>query len=702
MKNRLIHKLLTLFLTLATVISLTLPVYAATYNYTVMDGDSYTVKIGDVLELYNPESNSEMSFSDYYWGVDADRSENPDAVEVTDRNRNATVTAKSVGTAVIYAELTGSIPITNYGTRYNSAKKEWESYTYTTYQSRTYKRYVTVRVYSNDPPTVSSLPDTVTAAEGKKASVTVEASTNSGTSLKYQWYYANKGSSKFSKASITGETYSVTMSDARDGRKIYCMVTDGNGKSTKSETVTLNMADPLKIKTQPKSVTVAAGSKTNVSVTAVGEGALSYQWYIKNTGDSKFGKSSITSSSYSVKMTPSVNGRKIYCVVSDAYGQKVQTQTVTLKMSSKLGIYTQPESDKAVMGDKVSATVKASGSGTLTYQWYIKNPNDSKFSKSSVKKATYTVTMSSSVDGRKAYCVVTDSTGAKVTSDTITFTSVAPLKITSQPKNVTVKAGDTAKATVKVSGGSGIKYQWYIKNSGSSKFSKSSVTKSSYSVSMKEATDGRQIYCVITDGYGQKVTTNTVTLNMAEPIVITKQPVNAWQIAGEKISVSVSAEGEGELKYQWYIKNAGGSSFGKSSITSSTYTVTMSEKVDGRQLYCVITDNYGQQATTNTVTLVNDVPIIITSDVEDTPYDEIFTIKFTNDNKYWYTKKWYARTATGSYECISITAGQGSSTYILLSEYVKNPKDYVGGYIYCIITDNDGQDVRSRTAKILP
>ncbi len=702
MKNSCFYKILALVFSLIIVVGLAEPVFAATYNYTVMDGESYTVKVGDILELYNPESNSGMRFSDYYWGVDKDRSSNPDAVNVTDKDRNGTVVAKTAGTAVVYAELYGSYPITNYGTRYNSATKRWESYTYTTYQSRKYTRYITIKVYSNDPPKVNSLPNTVTAAKGKKASVTVKATTNTGTALKYQWYYADAGKNKFNKASIKSKTYTVKMDNIRDGRKLYCVVTDGNGKSTKSETVTLNMAAPVKIKTQPKDVSVVAGSNAKVGVNAKGEGKLKYQWYIKNSGSSKYSKSSVTSNKYYVKMTPSVHGRKLYCVISDAYGQKVKTKTVTLKMNNKLGIYSQPTGDKAVIGDNVSATVKANGKGKLKYQWYIKNYGESKYSKTSVKKATYSVKMSSKVNKRKAYCVVTDSTGSKVTSNTVTFKSVPSLKITAQPKNIMVKSGGTAKATVKISGGSGVKYRWYFKNPGSKKFSKSSVTQSAYRVEMKKAVDGRQIYCVITDGYGQKVTTATITLNMAEPIVIKKQPVDTWQIGGEMVNVSVEAVGEGKLKYRWYLKNADDNSFGRSDITSSTYSIKMSEKADGRQLYCVITDEYGQKVTTNTVKLTNDAPIVITTQLKDTPYDEVFKINYTNDYNYWYTCNWYVRKPGGSYKSVYGTAGQGTSDAFLLLNVVADSKEYIGGSVYCVITNNKGQEVKSRVAKILP
>lgn len=695
MKN-ISRKLFLLQLALVTLLLLTVPAFSATYDYSVSGASSCTAKVGDTLNLSNPQSASEMDLYNYSWSWTGPEG----CITLNDYARKATVKINKAGTVKICAKLYGSIPVVNKGVQYNPATKEYESYEYITYVSREYKSYLVVTIYDDKPPTIEALPDTVTAAEGKKATVTVDADTNTGTSLQYQWYYANKGSNKFLKASITSATYSVTMNDTRDGRKVYCVVTDGNGKSTKSETVILQQAAPIKIKTQPANVTVTAGATAQTTVKATGEGELKYQWYIKNPGSSSFGKSSVTSKTYSIKMKPSLNGRKAYCVISDAYGQTVKTKTVTLKMNNKLGIYSQPSNDKAVAGDAVSVTVKANGTGTLKYQWYIKNPGSSKFSKSSVQKATYSVKMSAKINGRQAYCVITDSTGAKVTSKTVTLSVVPTLKISAQPQDAVAAMDGTAKATVSVSGGSGVKYQWYVKNPGSNSFVKSSITKSTYSVKMKESIEGRQLYCVVTDNYGQKVVSDTVTVRVAAKIAIWQQPTSAWQSAGKRVSVSVFAYGEGKLNYQWYIKNAGQSTFSKSSVTSSVYSITMSEKTDGRQLYCVITDSFGQRRVTDVVKLTNADPIVITAHPQDSGYRKDFTVSFENTG-HIYKIEWYARKSGEEYELVKTDYDATESSCNLTNLYgAFDAQFYANGNIYCVITDNTGQRVESNAALI--
>ena len=88
----------------------------------------------------------------------------------------------------------------------------------------------------------------------------------------------------------------------------------------------------LAITKQPTSVKVAEGAKATVKVTATGEG-LSYTWWVAPAGSTTFSKSSVTGASYSVTMDATRSGRKLYCVVSDAYGNSVKSNTVTINMA---------------------------------------------------------------------------------------------------------------------------------------------------------------------------------------------------------------------------------------------------------------------------------------------------------------------------------------------------------------------------------
>ena len=256
----------------------------------------------------------------------------------------------------------------------------------------------------------------------------------------------------------------------------------------------------------------------------------------------------------------------------------------------------QPKTAYAKYGEVAETTVKAKGDG-LKYQWYIKNDGASKYSKSSVTKATYSCEMSDKSKDRRAYCVITDKYGNSVQTKTVVLRMAAT--ITKQPKNTYTQSGSTAKVTVKAMGDE-LTYTWYIKNAGASKYSKSSVTKSTYSCKMSDASKDRYVYCVVEDEYGNTVKSKTVVLRMAA--TITKQPKSVIVEEGEKAKVTVKAVGDG-LTYEWYVSDVGDTKYYLSSIDTPTYSTKMNKAKDGRKAYCVITDKYGNSVKSNTVTL---------------------------------------------------------------------------------------------------
>jgi len=454
--------------------------------------------------------------------------------------------------------------------------------------------------------------DAVVAADGDYATFTVVAE---GEGLSYQWYIKNPGASEFSLSTKTEAVYTTPVRAATSGRELYCVITDAFGNTATTNTVTMTIgvsAEPIVITRQPVDVVVAAdGDYATFTVVATGEG-LTYQWYIRNPGASEFSLSTKTEAVYTTPVRAATSGRELYCVITDAHGNTVTTNTVTMTIgvpAEPIVITRQPvDAVVAADGDYATFTVVATGEG-LTYQWYIRNPGASEFSLSTKTESVYTTPVRAATSGRELYSVITDAHGNTVTTNTVTMTIGAPapaIVITSQPVDAVVAAdGDYATFTV-VAEGEGLTYQWYIKNPGASEFSLSTKTEAVYTTPVRAATSGRELYCVITDAHGNTVTTNTVTMTIgvpAEPIVITRQPVDVVVAAdGDYATFTVAATGEG-LTYQWYIKNPGASEFSLSTKTESVYTTPVRAATSGRELYCVITDAHGNTATTNTVTM---------------------------------------------------------------------------------------------------
>ena len=353
-------------------------------------------------------------------------------------------------------------------------------------------------------PQITKQPKNTYAKNGEKLTLTVKAE---GDGLTYAWYYAKAGSDDFKKSSGTKATYSITMTEARAGRQMYCEITDKYGNTVKTKTVTLRME--LEVVQDVVDVTAAKGDTAKIPIKVNGEG-LKYQWYYSTDGGETFKKSSVTKATYSTTMKADRDGRQVYCKITDKYGNKVETSVATLHIAPLPEITTQPKTTYTKDGEKAKLSVKAEGDG-LTYAWYYSTNGGKTFKKSSGTKATYSITMTEARAGRKMYCEITDKYGQTVQTKTVTLRMT--LELTKDIKDVTVAKGEKAKLPVKAKG-EDLTYTWYYSTNGGKTFKKSSVTKATYSTTMDESRDGRQIYCVITDKYGNKVQTSTATLTM--------------------------------------------------------------------------------------------------------------------------------------------------------------------------------------------
>lgn len=185
------------------------------------------------------------------------------------------------------------------------------------------------------------------------------------------------------------------------------------------------------IVTQPKNASAITGQEASIFVEATGKG-LTYTWYYKNPGNKKFYVSnsqfvSEGGSVYSIPMVPFRDGQQVYCLITDANGDVLITNSVVLSVyKGGIEIIKQPESMEAAKGEQAVVTVEAKGDN-LSYTWYYKNPGNKKFYESgesfvSEDGASYSIPMSAWRDGQQVYCVITDATGAIVQTNTVTLT----------------------------------------------------------------------------------------------------------------------------------------------------------------------------------------------------------------------------------------------------------------------------------------
>ena len=135
---------------------------------------------------------------------------------------------------------------------------------------------------------------------------------------------------------------------------------------------------------------------------------------------SAWADSSIRKASGSLRVRQANNGRLYRCVITDAQGNTVISDPLTVTLRQAIIIQRQPADVSADEGEIVRISVEASGEG-LSYQWQWSD-DGSTWSDSSIRKASGTLKVRLANDGRKYRCVVTDQYGTSVISRAMTVT----------------------------------------------------------------------------------------------------------------------------------------------------------------------------------------------------------------------------------------------------------------------------------------
>lgn len=187
-------------------------------------------------------------------------------------------------------------------------------------------------------------------------------------------------------------------------------------------------------------------------------------------------------------------------------------------------------------------------------------------------------------------------------------TTSTKAKITTQPKSTSVVVGKVAKFTVKAKGTS-LKYQWYSKKSGSSKWVKatgSTAKKSIYKVKATTKNSGTQFRVVVSNKLGS-TKSKSVKLTVQTKPKITSQPKSFSATAGQSKNLTVAAKGN-SLKYQWQQ----GNSAGWSNISGANAATYKFKVKSGATKYRVIVKNAAGKATSSQVTVTGVVAPKIT------------------------------------------------------------------------------------------
>lgn len=205
------------------------------------------------------------------------------------------------------------------------------------------------------PVTISTQPESQTAVAGTSVSLSVAATGSPAPT--YQW---RKGGSELNgQTAATLDLGAVALEDAGD----YDVVITNAAGSVTSAIATLTVQVPVDISQHPQAQTVAVGAALQLSVSASGFPAPTYQW--RKDGQDI---TDATSATFSIATATLDDAGDYDVVVSNVLGD-VTSNAATVTVVSVPVVTTQPVGGIFRLGTPIELSVVASGAAPLSYQW---------------------------------------------------------------------------------------------------------------------------------------------------------------------------------------------------------------------------------------------------------------------------------------------------------------------------------------------
>ena len=562
---------------------------------------------------------------------------------------------------------------------------------------------------TSDPATltvhlyIAQHPANAAAPVGTEAAFSVVA--NGGvTPYRHQWQ-RQSGTDWAAIPGATDATYRIpAVSSDQNALTVRCQVTDTTGATATSNPATLTVLPPtvrLYVSRQPVSVTVPVGNEAAFSVTVTGgELPYTYQWQ-RQSGTAWSDIPAATDATYRIPaVTADQNGLTVRCVVTDKFGDTVTSDPATLTVH--LYISQHPANAAAPVGTEATFTVTADG-GTVPYRYQWQRQTGTDWAPiPGATDATYRIpAVSSDMNALTVRCQVTDTAGATATSNPATLTVLPPtvrLYVSRQPVSVTVPVGNEAAFSVTVTGGElPYTYQWQ-RQSGTAWSDIPAATDATYRLPAVTADmNGLTVRCVVTDKFGDTVTSDPATLTVH--LYIAQHPANAAAPVGTEATFTVTADG-GTVPYRYQWQRQSGTDWAPiPGATDATYRIpAVSSDMNALTVRCQVTDTAGATATSNPATLtvlpptvrlyVSRQPVSVTVPVGN---EAAFSVTVTG-GELPYTYQWQRQTGTAWADIPAAT----NPTYHLPAVTA----DQNGLTVRCVVTDQFGDTVTTAPATL--
>ncbi|MBR2549711.1 MAG: leucine-rich repeat protein [Clostridiales bacterium] len=276
----------------------------------------------------------------------------------------------------------------------------------------------------------------------------------------------------------------------------------------------------------------------------------------------------------------------------------------------------------------------------------------------------------------------------------VTIHYLTPLKILTQPCDYTGTVG--SKATFSVAAqGEELTYQWQMYTNGAWRNSGATGSKTSkITFNISGSHDNMQYRCIVTDKYGNEETSETVKVHVATLLSITEQPTDFTGTLGSKATFSIAAKGD-DLAYQWQtLTNGVWRNSGAAGSKTSKITFNISNVHNGMEYRCVVTDRYGKEIISDTVTVHVATVLSITQQPSNVTgivgTKATFSITVQGDDL---TYQWQTLT-NGAWRNSGATGSKTSKITFNISS------THDGMQYRCVVKDKYGKSLTSDTATV--
>ncbi|MDO4945355.1 MAG: heparinase II/III family protein [Ruminococcus sp.] len=366
-------------------------------------------------------------------------------------------------------------------------------------------------------------------------------------------------------------------------------------------------------------------------------------------------------------------------------------------------IVEQPEDVTCNVGDVAVFSVNAAGNG-LSYQWQYNKGGDSPWVNSGAsgnKTNSIAFRTSETQNGYQYRCIVSDSLGNQVISESALLITGNKAVIVKNPEDVVCDAGTIVRFSVSAVGVS-VDYRWqYSKDNGETWINSGASGNKTESISFtaNETQSGYMYRCLVTGADGTQVISTEALLLVGGKAVILSHPQNAEVKAGERVTFKVTAAGE-ELSYRWQWSKDGGKTWSVSGAPGNktdTISFIASESQSGYMYRCIVTDGKGNEVTSDGAALISSDKAVIMSNPENVTCEVGERVSFTviaKGNGLSY--QWQYSTDGGANWKTSNAAGSKTAVLAITAADSQN------GYMYrCAVTGADGTQVISTEALLI-